>query len=45
MAGLGALTVIIGLAAGPVFDYAQAAAEQLVDPSGYIRAVLGGEGY
>ncbi|AUL99609.1 Na+/H+ antiporter subunit D [Rhodocyclaceae bacterium] len=44
MAGLGALTVIFGLAAGPVFDYAQAAAAQLVDPSGYIRAVLGGGG-
>jgi len=45
MAGLGAITVLFGLAAGPLFDYATAAAEQLVDPAGYIRAVLGEGGH
>jgi len=37
------IAVGIGIFAGPVFDYAQAAAEQLMDPESYIRAVLGGD--
>jgi multicomponent Na+:H+ antiporter subunit D len=40
--GLAALTVAIGLAAEPVFSIARAAAEQLLDREGYVRAVLGG---
>ena len=32
----------IGVFAGPIFDYAQMAAVQLMDPSCYINAVLGG---
>ena len=39
---LAAMTVLIGLAAGPVFSLAAAAAEQLLDPTEYINAVLGG---
>jgi multicomponent Na+:H+ antiporter subunit D len=39
---LAALTVLIGLFAEPVFTVAMRAAEQLLDPSEYIRAVLGG---
>lgn len=38
---LAAITVAVGLGAGPVFDLASRAAAQLVDPSQYIRAVLG----
>ncbi|MCF7863395.1 MAG: Na+/H+ antiporter subunit D [Kiritimatiellales bacterium] len=41
MAGLAILTVCIGIFAGPVFELAQDAAAQLMDPSGYIHAVLG----
>ena len=37
---LAAMTVLIGLAAGPVMDYAVAAAEQLTTPLGYIDAVI-----
>lgn len=40
-AGLAAITIAIGLAAGPVMDYANAAAEQLARPAHYIDAVLG----
>ena len=36
------ITVAIGIFAGPIFDYAQAAAGQLMNPAGYIHAVLGG---
>jgi len=42
---IGALTLVtvaIGLLAGPVFDMALATAEQLLDPSQYVTAVLGG---
>lgn len=39
---LGSLTVLIGLAAEPVYALAIQAAEQLMDPAGYIQAVLGG---
>jgi len=36
-----AMTVAIGLLAGPVMDYASAAAGQRAAPQGYIDAVLG----
>lgn len=39
---LAALTVVIGLAAEPIFVVATRAAEQLLNPSEYIQAVLGG---
>lgn len=42
--GLAAITVAIGLFAGPVFDLASRAAAQLADPSQDIAAVLGAEG-
>ncbi len=38
---LAAITVAVGLGAGPVFDLASRVAAQLVDPSQYVRAVLG----
>jgi multicomponent Na+:H+ antiporter subunit D len=38
---LAAVTVAVGLGAGPVFDVAARAADQLADPSQYIAAVLG----
>ena len=38
---LAALTVAVGLGAGPVFDLSSRAAAQLADPSQYVRAVLG----
>lgn len=41
VAGLVALVVLIGLGAQPVFELAGEAAGQLLDPEGYIRAVLG----
>ncbi len=44
VAALAAITVLIGLGAGPVMDYANAAAAQLADPSGYIGAVRGAGG-
>lgn len=37
---LAAITVAVGLGAGPVFDLASRAAAQLADPSQYVRAVL-----
>jgi hypothetical protein len=37
-----ALSVALGLAAGPVFDLARQAAGQLSEPAGYIQTVLGG---
>ena len=40
---LGALTLTIGLMAQPFFDLATLAAEQLLNPSGYVGAVLGGK--
>lgn len=39
---LAAITVFIGLGAGSVFSLALRAGDQLMDPGGYIRAVLGG---
>ncbi|MEZ5626552.1 MAG: proton-conducting transporter membrane subunit [Rhodocyclaceae bacterium] len=43
-ASLGVLTVAIGLGAGPVMDYAVAAAEQLAAPASYIQAVIAAGG-
>ena len=40
---LAAITVAVGVGAGPVFDLASRAAAQLADPSQYVRAVLGPE--
>lgn len=40
--GLAALTVTIGLAAEPLFALSVRAAQQLLDPAAYVRAVLGG---
>lgn len=42
IAALAVLTVVIGVAAQPVFGLATEAAEQLLNPAGYIQAVLGG---
>ena len=39
---LTSLTVVLGLAIGPVFRLATEAGQQLFDPSLYVRAVLGG---
>jgi multicomponent Na+:H+ antiporter subunit D len=38
---LAACTILIGFSAGPLFDLAAEAAEQVLNPSAYIRAVLG----
>jgi len=35
------VTVAIAVFAGPIYDLAHRAGEQLMDPSDYIRAVLG----
>jgi multicomponent Na+:H+ antiporter subunit D len=40
-AGLGLLTVLMGLAADPAIGLAQRAAAQLLDPAAYVAAVLG----
>ncbi|MBW2435709.1 MAG: Na+/H+ antiporter subunit D [Desulfobacterales bacterium] len=40
---LGTLTLIIGLMSQPFFELATRAAEQLMNPAGYIEAVLGGK--
>lgn len=42
MAILAAATVAIGVFAGPLFDFASRAAQQVLDRDAYIRAVLGG---
>jgi multicomponent Na+:H+ antiporter subunit D len=41
IAMLALITISIGLAGEPMFELAQEAANQLLDPSGYIAAVLG----
>jgi multicomponent Na+:H+ antiporter subunit D len=41
VAGLAAITVLLGLAADPALALASRAAAQLMDPAGYVRAVLG----
>jgi formate hydrogenlyase subunit 3/multisubunit Na+/H+ antiporter MnhD subunit len=38
---LAAVTVIMGLGVGPVFDYAMETGQQLANSSQYIQAVLG----
>jgi multicomponent Na+:H+ antiporter subunit D len=40
---LATLTVLIGLAAGPLFALSMQAADQLLNPRDYIQAVLGGQ--
>ena len=42
IAVLAALTILIGLGAGPLFRFALQAGEQLMNPSIYIQAVMGG---
>ncbi|MGD2186559.1 MAG: Na+/H+ antiporter subunit D [Desulfobacterales bacterium] len=42
MVFLGLLTLTIGLMSEPFFDLATKAADQLLNPNGYIHAVLGG---
>ncbi len=37
-----AATVVLGVMAGPVYDYCLRAAADLIDPSTYVRVVLGG---
>ncbi len=39
---LAALTVLMGLGAGPLFGFALQAGEQLMEPAIYIQAVMGG---
>jgi len=39
--GLALMTVMIGLYGQPIFEMAERSAEQLLDTSGYIEAVLG----
>jgi multicomponent Na+:H+ antiporter subunit D len=39
---LGALSVLLGIGAGPAFDLALRAGGQLMNPEAYIQAVLGG---
>jgi multicomponent Na+:H+ antiporter subunit D len=41
VAGLALLTVMIGFGAGPVLDYAVAAAEQLAEPTAHFGAFVG----
>jgi multicomponent Na+:H+ antiporter subunit D len=42
VAGLALLTVMIGFGAGPVLDYAVAAAEQLAEPAAHFGMITGG---
>jgi multicomponent Na+:H+ antiporter subunit D len=42
IAALVCLTLGLSVAAGPVFDVSRHAAEQLLHPDEYVRAVLGG---
>jgi multicomponent Na+:H+ antiporter subunit D len=42
VAALALLTVVIGLWADPLFEYARAASAGLLDPNAYVEAVLGG---
>jgi multicomponent Na+:H+ antiporter subunit D len=43
IATLATLTVLIGLAAGPLFALSMQTADQLLNPRDYIQAVLGGQ--
>jgi formate hydrogenlyase subunit 3/multisubunit Na+/H+ antiporter MnhD subunit len=38
-----AIIVALGLAAGPLYEMATVAGEQLIDPDAYIAAVMEGE--
>lgn len=40
---LALVTIVLGLAAGPVFQLAQDAAANLIDPAAYLEAVLGSD--
>jgi multicomponent Na+:H+ antiporter subunit D len=40
-AALGLVTILIGIASGPLFDLAEAAAAGLLEPKAYLDAVLG----
>ena len=40
---LAALAVLIGVAAGPIYEVSRAAADQLLNPEDYIRTVLPAE--
>jgi len=40
IAGLAGCTIFIGLNGQPIYDLAEVAAEQLMQPQGYIDAVL-----
>jgi multicomponent Na+:H+ antiporter subunit D len=42
IAALAGLTIALSVAAGPVFEVSTRAAEQLLQPDNYVRAVLGG---
>ncbi|MBN2528047.1 MAG: Na+/H+ antiporter subunit D [Deltaproteobacteria bacterium] len=42
MLALAAITIAIGLMSGPLFHFCEEAALQLLNPNGYIHAVLGG---
>jgi multicomponent Na+:H+ antiporter subunit D len=42
ISALAALTLLVGLVPGVLFTLSARAAEQLLDPSGYVAAVLGG---
>jgi multicomponent Na+:H+ antiporter subunit D len=42
IAALVCLTIAFSVAAGPVFEISRRAAEQLLHPDEYVRAVLGG---
>ena len=44
MSALALLTVLIGLGAGPLIDYAVAAAAQLADPQAYLQPFIGAGG-
>ena len=41
VAALAALTIVMGVASGPFLALADAAAREMMDPTGYVRAVLG----
>jgi multicomponent Na+:H+ antiporter subunit D len=44
IAALAIVTILIGLAAGPLFDMAMRSSQQLLDPGAYVRAVLDSRG-
>ena len=41
IASLALITILIGVAAQPLYGLASRAAQQLIDPAEYIQAVLG----